>query len=878
MQARALFQDGTELLKSGAQADGIDRLRTAHDLDRANTKIRAALLDALAQEASRSLDGDWKKSEALIQEALELDPGHPLSKSVRTLIEDRKRAEYVTECLSQARESQVAGDLLLATQIVDRALSIYPKEPRLVDFRQALLKHQQSRPEAVQPELVSEGSGEIPPPGPSRGRKEKRDGVNERAAALGRAIAGGFVWIRSLPSKIRPAPVVDRRGQGRPLDKRALGAGLAATLVAIGFGAGVTSWVGERSRKAEPQPAQFPVSIQVAPAGASVRLVPSGRPNDATEGIPTSLLEGEYAVTATLDGYEPGTGTLRVGPGREGVLNLVLQPVSQLLRLTTDAEDASITLNDQPLSASAPGQFLLEDLATGSHTLKFTGKFGTQATVLFETRPGQGPEITGPIQARNLKIVLIRAANGKAHVSTNYGPLEVSLDDQPRGPLGEDGIEMDGLSAGLHKLTLRNEQKENQDLQFEVGPSPALFVNLGSDRNVGSLVIDAGAEGAVVLIDGRKQNPFRQGGKLVVNNLIARERVVRVERDGYYPHEERVTIRKGQQLELKVALKAVPSDGRLTVRNMPSDMTLAIADGGSYMPGEGGQLMISVKPGTRVLRFSRPGYRVVETKREFSAGDQVEIDASALNFTQMPGRLTVTVTPSSAKVSIIRRDRDRTRIPYQGPNMELPEGLYEVEAQNPGYITTGRNITVEAGQPLPVEIQLARIEEKAPPEPVNPMSLWTNAKDWKQEGEWSVLKSGVARFELRPKGAVFSFQIRCEGGSFLGIGGCTPRLLLDYQDSRNYVEYLIEKNKLKRRQLVNGVGGQNEEQRHNARAGEAYPVRITVRDLEIRFEMLEGGSWRTVDRIISQQGVFTDGRFVIDARNEVGLRNFDVKP
>ena len=81
----------------------------------------------------------------MARQAFELNPSHPLSKTVRTLILDQKREQTVTECVSQARKLQAGGDLAGALSRIEEALAAYPREVRLIQIQETLQRELQSQ-------------------------------------------------------------------------------------------------------------------------------------------------------------------------------------------------------------------------------------------------------------------------------------------------------------------------------------------------------------------------------------------------------------------------------------------------------------------------------------------------------------------------------------------------------------------------------------------------------------------------------------------------------------------------------------------------------------------------------------------------------------
>ena len=139
-EARALLDEARGNLDDGRVAEGLDALRRAREMDRRDPAIRMLLVHALLAEARRHLDGDWRRSEQLVQQAADIDPTNPLIKGVRGELADKERSETVDGCIREARRFQTQGDLVTAITQLDRGLGLYPQEPRLQQVRAALEK------------------------------------------------------------------------------------------------------------------------------------------------------------------------------------------------------------------------------------------------------------------------------------------------------------------------------------------------------------------------------------------------------------------------------------------------------------------------------------------------------------------------------------------------------------------------------------------------------------------------------------------------------------------------------------------------------------------------------------------------------------------
>ena len=137
-EARTLAVDAQALCAEGHFEEAVLSLRRALELDPKNRSTREALVNALIGQAQPLMDVDWRAAEPLIQQATDLDPAHAGARSLRTLMLDLKRKEYVAHCLTEARDLQAAGDLEGALAKVETGLAVYPNEGRLAQLQATL--------------------------------------------------------------------------------------------------------------------------------------------------------------------------------------------------------------------------------------------------------------------------------------------------------------------------------------------------------------------------------------------------------------------------------------------------------------------------------------------------------------------------------------------------------------------------------------------------------------------------------------------------------------------------------------------------------------------------------------------------------------------
>src|SRR5438105_1698982 len=113
-EANRLITESQDLFAQRKSAEAIQFLRKAYELDRHNSLARAILANALVEHAQSVVETDWLEAETLTNQALDLNPAHPTTKTIRSLIEDQKKTSSVEDWVVRARKLQSSGDLFAA--------------------------------------------------------------------------------------------------------------------------------------------------------------------------------------------------------------------------------------------------------------------------------------------------------------------------------------------------------------------------------------------------------------------------------------------------------------------------------------------------------------------------------------------------------------------------------------------------------------------------------------------------------------------------------------------------------------------------------------------------------------------------------------------
>jgi len=308
--------------------------------------------------------------------------------------------------------------------------------------------------------------------------------------------------------------------------------------------------------------------VRTQPPGALVRV--DGK-IVGTSNLPLTVSPGTYQLEATLDGYLPASKSIAVSESA-GPVELVLEPAPQTVRLFTDAAEGTVTLDDQPPRDLLDGQLSLDSVAPGTHTLRIAAR-NSEAVITFELVPNGVPHITSPPAVKNVAALVVGSFGNRARIYSSIAPAKAEMDGQPAGEVLAEGLELSGLAPGPHELSVSNGGTRIRKV-IETGQAPVLTVFLEADRNIGTLLIVAGEEGADVYLDGVRYPRQTGPGGLLRIQRTPRQYRVRVAKPGFQETaEQTVQVVKGSERRVVFKLVPLPTSAPLVIHGAPPGTT-----------------------------------------------------------------------------------------------------------------------------------------------------------------------------------------------------------------------------------------------------------------------------------------------------------------
>jgi serine/threonine-protein kinase len=891
LESRQLLAKGQDLCTTGQVAEGLAELCKAHELDPRNVEIRAAYVNALLEEARTQLDRNWAAADALIVQALTIDPAHPLAKSLQTLVLDRKYDEFVSRYVAEARQMQAGGDEKDALAHIEEGLAVYPQDQRLLQLKatlrrslsaavaEAALVAAAPQPlEALRPEARSEDSArELLPEGDvaatlrAADLDELRSFLNELPTAdsglinkrLARTEAIGTRHpddeeVRGMVTEIKtrltetmlskpplPQEPAPKREQAENLWARLrmwLNRLRTAELLAKldHKRRWIMALLGAAPILLAAAAAYFtwPVEIHIRaqPAGAAIRI--NGRVRGLSD-VRLKLREGAYDIRVSLEGYVAETRTLYVRRREPQLMDLALKRVigasdpepPQSLQISSD-QPGQVILDEQPPIELQEGQFSLPALPWGSRKIKIVSA-KREVEFSLQTAPKTVASLSEPLKPGDPLIIIVAASQKQARVYSNAANAQISLNEEKKGELQSGMMDLPGLPEGTYKLTLQTGQ-EKRPVNFNIGLAPELHIWVTSGQNRGILRVATGVEGVSLIINGKpySRRTTNASGELRIH-LDVNDYMVAVTREGYKElPPQRVKIEKGQESSLSFDMQPLPSKATLAMEGFPPETQVTLDKVPVGTISRDGTFRLSeVAPGDHEVGVSHPRYRPNRISKSFVAGKSIELGPGDLPLQPFSGSIDVSNLPLE--------DRRIATIPAPGSDAA------KANKEN-----------------------------------------WPKSAGWKYENPWYVVPVGQPQlFPHMPLNGTITFLVYRRAPALPPWSTAEVSWIANYIDSNNYVEFRIAGGNFRRVDHVRGTSKifpSKLKVRSQAKGRDAsYRVEITISANGITHRLQSGDHWETIDTWSEPGRDYSKGAFgfwLAGTKDELLVSGFNFEP
>jgi serine/threonine protein kinase len=865
-QARELLIRGQQLVEERRFEEAAEVLRHAYSCDPKSTLIRDSLLNVLVEQARPVVDLDWRKAEPLVQEACDLDATHPAARNIRGLLADAKRAEFVPQCLAEARDLQFAGKVEAALEKVEAGLKQYPNDVRLSQFHATLqnsvrgINRKQERGDDYEAllRLRQEATGTSAPDdwqsilGKSQSIWSKHPDDPEIGAVVSEiqqlASASQFrpappsLPIEDAPNSVDPVATVrrpDRRHQiqsvlsrfGRRLVRFPKMASAFLARIHVPLPAFLGKW-NDKLRNTRVGTSQWwPVTLIVSIAALSLFLAFLLRPKP-----PVLVKPSPPRITVQLLPNPPDSIVTVNGAVRSGVLNdldprasydvkvaklgyqtyqaarkpefawsVTLEPELTHLRLATSAKAGKVFIDEQEKADLIDGS--LPDLPVSfdgvEHTLSVRDGKKELLSLVFTVEPAKEPSIK---QIKTANVQAITSLGAAATLYNSQEGLKANLVGLEPVLIPLDGLKLSPSEAS-HALAF--DRKDLANVPIAIENFPVLYAGL-EPKPTGTMKIAcpiAGERGWLNTIVLTCYNG------LWGINMPPGEYTLKIVAASYEPYEYKITLVQGDNPALKPALKELPVVASLKIEGGTPQSELFISgESKGFLDGSGSIAIPDIQPGSYQILLKKDGFDDLTISRQFVAGQTVTIGPNQASL-KVWGSLIFEITPPGANITFRAISRGDEGTAKAGLKVPRPQGRYHVEAKFTGYQTMADDFLVESGKETPVNWDLTRTVVKGPdpkkddktqrPQPLTGIAVFGNPGQLEPVGDWLKLKTSDYVL-LKPgfQHVTFTFSSPHKKA---GVIPGKIFFVANFVDSRNKIEFELEDNTFNRRVYKGGT-------------------------------------------------------------------------
>ncbi|MDD1705749.1 MAG: PEGA domain-containing protein [Methanoregulaceae archaeon] len=435
-----------------------------------------------------------------------------------------------------------------------------------------------------------------------------------------------------------------------------------------------------------PPPATGSLNVTSSPSAASVTL--DGVSKGTTPIVIPNVTTGLHTVRVEKTGYQPLENLVTVNAGMTTNVHAVLSaippvPVNGTLNVQSAPASATVLLDGVNRGLTP---LLIPDIPSGIHTLRLekTGYTAWENPVTI---------IAGETTTVNATLIILPVppVNGTLNVQSTPPAADMFLDGIYRGLTPRS---LQDVPAGIHTLRLEKSgyQPFDNPVTIVAGGTTNVTVTMGTIPPVivnGTLDVQSDPPAALVYLDAA----YRGTTPLMVPNIPAGVHTLRLEKAGYVPWDNPVTIVAGEITNVTAVLSTIPlTNGSINVLSDPPGGNVYI-DG--VLVGISPVLLPGVSQGSHLVHIEKGGYEPWEEVVGVTAGMTTQVNATLVAIPPPPlsGSVNVQSNPEDANVYLdsVLVGLSPVLIPGVSP------GTHTVRIEKTGYGPWESNVSVTAG-------------------------------------------------------------------------------------------------------------------------------------------------------------------------------------
>jgi hypothetical protein len=357
----------------------------------------------------------------------------------------------------------------------------------------------------------------------------------------------------------------------------------------------------------------------------------------------------------------------------------------------------------------------------GEHSVKvFTGLSG-YLSFTFTSEEGQPAALkfTGD---QDVLALLVSASKDKNVIYSNRHLDDFKIDGSALGNLGPQGLTLPpGLDDKNHKVEWKEGQEvKNREIAFDL--SQALTVSLGTDPNVGNLVVKVNVTSPVEIVakvsGGKDVHGTTENGQWKATLRSGSYTLEGAPPQGYERATAQVTINKGANQVVAMDFRKASVPATMLIVTVPRATCLVNGSPRQQADASGKCAFNTLAPGHYKFTAHLDGYRDAEAERDLADNQNQTVQLTPV---RLAGTVALQKDPPNSAASWAQQASDPKWEPFEGASKEFPEGNYVFRAQLDGYNDfISDPVRVQAGRSISVPLHLTIKAKAAAPEPKAP--------------------------------------------------------------------------------------------------------------------------------------------------------------
>jgi eukaryotic-like serine/threonine-protein kinase len=456
-KAQKIIADGRAALGKKKWEKGAGYLTRACEVAPGDSSVQEQVVAELLEGCEAAVEVDYPSAEMLLARVAEIQPNSPLLSPLRARIENQKRDQTIEQHMTAAVRAQSDGNLPGALSHLQRGLSAYPNEPRLlqvkgdIETRLRQLEAEQEAQRKAEKERARQAELEQ-----QRQLKQKRQEEAERERAKAAEQKEKVARARELEEKAEQERIRQRQAEQQRQQERRQAEERKAQEKA------------EKKRQLEEQKLAEQTrrrieALQSADdGGKTIVVVP---PNVLTN--PRVLVAGGTVVLAVL-----GAVVWMLMPGAVPV-EFKTTPLGTTVRIVSTGEECVTPYCSIKLRA---GQHELEFSHKGYETKRQSVAVQSRGSNTFQIALSEKPIVVGPEKPPSGTTTGSPSTTKPPPVAMASMRIrgwskgsEVFLDNNPIGTIGSGGT-FSSITPGKHQIKVVDKKGESGTMQKSFAP------------------------------------------------------------------------------------------------------------------------------------------------------------------------------------------------------------------------------------------------------------------------------------------------------------------------------------------------------------------------------------------------------------------------